>query len=218
MTQPSERERPSILIIGAGFGGLGMAIKLTLAGYTNLTLLEKANRVGGTWRDNTYPGLCCDVPSHMYRYSFEPNAEWSHHFSPGAEIQAYFEAVARKYKVEDFIKYNSEITRARYQDRKWHVEQGEETLDVVDIIISAAGVLHHPVYPDIDGVDDFTGAVFHSARWDHSVPLDGKRIGIIGTGSTAVQITDDLIDKVSHLSLFQRTAHPALVRLQQVVR
>ncbi|MEE1555907.1 MAG: NAD(P)/FAD-dependent oxidoreductase, partial [Alphaproteobacteria bacterium] len=199
------KRSPRIAVIGAGMSGILSAIKLQEAGIADFTIYEKANRLGGTWRDNTYPGLCCDVPSHMYRYSFEPNAEWSHHFSPGAEIQAYFEAVARKYKVENFIKYNSEITRARYQDRKWHIEQGEETLDVVDIIISAAGVLHHPVYPDIDRVDDFAGAVFHSARWDHGVPLDGKRIGIIGTGSTAVQITDDLIDKVSHLSLFQRT-------------
>ena len=197
---------PRIAVIGAGMSGILTAIKLREAGITDFTVYEKADRLGGTWRENTYPGLSCDVPSHMYRYSFEPNAEWSHRFSPGAEIQAYFEGVAKKYDVEDFIKYNSEITRARYENGKWHLERGKETLDVVDIIVSAAGVLHHPVYPDIDGVDDFAGAVFHSARWDHSAPLEGKRIGIIGTGSTAVQITDDLIGKVSHLSLFQRTA------------
>ncbi len=205
-SQQQFKRAPRVAIIGAGMSGILSAIKFQEAGITDFTVYEKAGRLGGTWRENTYPGLCCDVPSHMYRYTFEPNPDWSHRFSPGAEIQAYFEKVAAKYGVEERIAYNTEITRARFKAGKWHLESGGEEIDVVDIILSAAGVLHHPVYPNIEGVDDFAGAVFHSARWDHDVPLANRRIGIIGTGSTAVQITADLVDKVAHLSLFQRTA------------
>ena len=205
-SQKSTTRKPRVAIIGAGMSGILTAIKFKAAGITDFTIYEKADRLGGTWRDNTYPGLSCDVPSHMYRYSFEPNSEWSHRFAPGAEILAYFETVAKKYDVEHSIKYNQEITEACYQDGNWHLKCGEHELDIVDIIISATGVLHHPVYPKFNGMNGFQGDVFHAARWDHDVPLDGRRIGIVGTGSTAVQITADLTTKVSHLSLFQRTA------------
>ena len=204
--QKSTTRKPKVAIIGAGMSGILTAIKFQDAGISDFTIYEKAARLGGTWRDNTYPGLSCDVPSHMYRYSFEPNAEWSHRFSPGAEILAYFEAVAKKFDVKRLIKFNREITEARYQNGNWHLKCGEQELDVVDIVISATGVLHNPVYPDFYGLNDFVGDVFHAARWNHDVSLNGRRIGIVGTGSTAVQITADLTNKVSHLSLFQRTA------------
>ncbi|MCG8689880.1 MAG: NAD(P)/FAD-dependent oxidoreductase, partial [Minwuiales bacterium] len=187
---PSAEARRDLrfVIIGAGMSGILTAIKLQERGVTDFTIYEKADRLGGTWRDNTYPGLSCDVPSHLYSYSFEPNPDWSHRFSPGAEILAYFEKVAEKYGVDRFIRYNQEIARAEHKDGRWHLETGDGTKDVADVVIAATGVLHHPVYPDIEGLDSFEGACFHSARWDHSVPLDGQRVGIVGTGSTGVQI------------------------------
>lgn len=195
-----------VAVIGAGMSGILAAIKLREAGITDLVIYEKADRLGGTWRDNTYPGLSCDVPSHLYTYSFEPNPDWSHRFSPGAEIQAYFEKVAAKYDVEPLIAYNAEVTRAAYQDGKWRLEIKDGRTDVVDIVLTATGVLHHPVYPKIDGLDSFAGACFHSARWDHEVPLAGKRVGVIGTGSTGVQILPAIVDQVASIGLFQRTA------------
>jgi cation diffusion facilitator CzcD-associated flavoprotein CzcO len=204
MTEPQRDLR--FVIIGAGMSGILSAIKLREAGLTDFTLYEKADRLGGTWRENTYPGIGCDVPSHLYCYSFEPNAEWSHRFSPGGEIQGYFEDVARKYEVEKSIRFGEEITRCELREGRWQLETSTGRRDAADFVIAATGVLHHPQYPDIEGLDDFAGALFHSARWDHDVPLAGKRIGVIGTGSTAAQIVSGVVDRVSKLSLFQRTA------------
>lgn len=195
-----------IVIIGAGMSGILSAIKLHEAGYDDFTIYEKADRLGGTWRENTYPGIACDVPSHLYSYSFEPNPEWSHQYSPGGEIQRYFEGVARKYGVEKSIVFGEEIVRCAWRDERWHLETKSGKRDQADVVIAATGVLHVPNYPDIPGLDSFRGACFHSARWDHSVKLDGKRVGVIGTGSTAVQITSALVDRVAKFELFQRTA------------
>lgn len=194
-----------VAIVGAGMSGILTAIKLKERGVSNFTIYEKAERLGGTWRDNTYPGLSCDIPSHVYSYSFELNPDWSRWFSPGAEIQAYFEGVARKYDVESHIRYNSEIKRAAYEGGKWHLEIADGAKETADIVIAATGVLHRPVYPDIEGLGSFAGPSFHTARWDHSVDIKGKRVGIIGTGSTAIQIVPAIVDKVGHVSLFQRT-------------
>jgi cation diffusion facilitator CzcD-associated flavoprotein CzcO len=193
-------------IIGAGMSGILSAIKLREAGLTDFTIYEKADRLGGTWRENTYPGIGCDVPSHLYSYSFEPNPDWSHRYSPGGEIQAYFEDVARRHDVEKRIRYGEEITRSEFTGGRWHLETASGHRDEADFVIAATGVLHHPSYPDIEGLGAFEGALFHSARWDHDVPLDGRRVGIIGTGSTAVQIVPAVVDRVAKLSLFQRTA------------
>jgi cation diffusion facilitator CzcD-associated flavoprotein CzcO len=193
-------------VIGAGMAGILSAIKLHDAGFADFTVYEKAERVGGTWRENTYPGIACDVPSHLYSYSFESNPEWSHRFSPGDEILEYFEAIARRHGIDEQIRFGDEILRCEFQEGRWRIETASGHRDEADVVIAATGVLHHPNYPDLEGLDSFEGSSFHSARWDHSVPLDGRRIGVIGTGSTAVQITGAVIGRVAKLSLFQRTA------------
>ena len=193
------------IIMGAGMSGILSAIKLQEAGLDDYAIYEKADRLGGTWRENEYPGIACDVPSHMYSYTFAPNPEWTHRHSPGAEIQAYFEDVAHRYGVDERIQYGKEITRCEFDDGRWHVEMSDGSTDEADFLIAATGVLHHPAYPDIEGLDSFGGASFHTTRWDHDLPLEGKRIGVIGTGSTAVQITTALAGKVGKFTLFQRT-------------
>jgi cation diffusion facilitator CzcD-associated flavoprotein CzcO len=200
-------------IIGAGMSGILAAIRLREAGYDDLVVFEKAEKLGGTWRENTYPGIACDVPSHLYSYSFEPKPDWSHHFSPGNEIHAYFEAVARKYGVLERIRFGSEVTRMDWRDGRWQLELGSGARDVADVVVAATGVLHHPNIPEFPGLDSFQGTWFHSARWNHSVPLDGKRVGVIGTGSTAVQITSALVPRVAKFELFQRTAQWVLAQV-----
>jgi len=195
-----------LAVIGAGMAGILSAIKLGEAGFTDFTVYEKASSVGGTWRENTYPGLSCDVPSHLYSYSFALTPEWSHRYSPGPEIRAYFERVAREYDVMRSIRFGEEVTSCRFANGRWQIETARGHRDEVDAVIAATGVLHHPKLPDIDGMESFSGAMFHSARWDHSVALDGARLGIIGTGSTAVQMVSALVHRVARLSLFQRTA------------
>lgn len=192
-------------VIGAGMSGILSVIKLREAGYDDITVFEKADRMGGTWRENTYPGIACDVPSHLYSYSFAPNPTWTHVFSSGDEILAYFEQVARDHDVERVVRFGDEVTSCEYAGGRWTVRTASGFTDTFDVVIAATGVLHHPAFPDIPGLDSFAGASFHSARWDHSVPLDGARIGVIGTGSTAVQITAALGPRVGHLDLFQRT-------------
>jgi len=202
----SARPGPRFLVIGAGMSGILSAIKLKEAGFDDFAIYEKADRLGGTWRENTYPGISCDVPSHFYSYSFAPNPEWSHRFSPGAEIQAYFEDVARRYGVSSRIQFGKEVTRCAFEDGRWQIETDDGATDAGDFVIAATGVLHHPAYPDIQGLDSFEGSVFHSARWNRALPLAGKRVGVIGTGSSAIQIVSALVDEVAELSLFQRTA------------
>ena len=200
------KESLRVIVIGAGMSGILCGIRLQQEGIGSFTIYEKGDRAGGTWRENTYPGLCCDIPSHVYSYSFEPNPDWSHQFSPGPEILEYMERTAEKYGVTPFIRFGEEVTRCAYDGEKWHVETTSGIIDEADIVLSATGVLHHPSYPDIDGMDEFAGEIFHSARWNHDFDWRGKRIGVIGTGSTAIQIVGAIVEEVEHLSLFQRTA------------
>lgn len=200
------RSRPRVVVIGAGMSGLLAAIELERAGYRDVAIYEKADRLGGTWRENTYPGIACDVPSHFYSYSFAPNPDWSHRFAPGPEIQAYFEGVARRFGVDGRIRTGTEVTRCAFEAGRWRLALSDGSHDVADVVIAATGVLHHPRLPEIEGLGTFAGASFHSARWDHAVPLEGRRVGVVGTGSTAIQITSALVDRVASFSLFQRTA------------
>jgi len=197
---------PRFVVIGAGMAGILSAIKLKEAGYSDITIYEKATDLGGTWRENTYPGVCCDVPSHLYSYSFAPNSTWTHTFAPGSEILSYFRGVAKANEVEKHIVYGAEVVQLEFEDGSWRVTTGDGRKDRADFVIAATGVLHHPKYPDIPGIDDFGGSIFHSARWDHDVELAGARVGVIGTGSTAVQVTSAIADEVSQYHLFQRTA------------
>jgi cation diffusion facilitator CzcD-associated flavoprotein CzcO len=194
-----------VVIIGAGMSGVLAAIELKKAGLEDFVLYEKGDRVGGTWRENTYPGIACDVPSHFYSYSFELNPDWSHRFSPGSEIQAYFDGVARRYDIESRIRFGKEVVRCMFEDGRWQLELHDGTVDEADFVIAATGVLHHPAMPDLAGLDRFEGAAFHSARWPADLELAGKRVGVVGTGSSAVQIVTAVIDEVAELSLFQRT-------------
>jgi cation diffusion facilitator CzcD-associated flavoprotein CzcO len=200
----TQRRSLNVAIIGAGMSGLCMAVKLQDAGIDDYTIFETADEVGGTWRDNTYPGLSCDVPSRFYSYSFRQNPGWSRLMSPGPEIQAYFTQVATERGIRPHIRFGTVVTSAQYRDGRWWVATaaGEEAFD---ILITATGVLRVPRYPDIPGLDTFAGTMFHSSRWDHSVSLPDKRIGLIGTGSTGVQITAELGGIVDELNIFQRT-------------
>ncbi len=202
----AKRDDLRVVVMGAGMAGILSGIKLREAGYSNTVIYEKAARVGGTWRENTYPGLTCDVPSHAYTYSFEPNPDWSYLMPPGAEVQDYFERTAKKYNVDEMIRFNEEIIRCEFKNGRWHLDMKSGLHDEADVVIAATGVLHHPSLPTIPGLDNFQGTMFHSSRWDHSVPLDGRRIGVIGNGSTGVQLICALAGRAAKVQHFQRTA------------
>lgn len=193
------------IIIGAGMAGLLAAIKLLERGDTDFVIYEKGASAGGTWRENTYPGLACDTPAHSYSYSFALNPEWSAFYAPGSEIKAYFEGIAQRYGLLPYIRFNTEIERCDWRDGRWHVTTKAGETDSCDILVAASGVLHHPSVPAIPGLKNFERPWFHSARWDHSVPLDGKRIGVIGNGSTGVQIVSALAKRAARLVHFQRS-------------
>jgi len=193
-------------VIGAGMAGVLSAIELRRAGYSNFTVYEKGHTLGGTWRENTYPGIACDVPSHYYSYSFALNPDWSQRFAEGPEIHAYFERVARERDVLRHMRFGDEVSRLEYANGRWRLETAGGHHDEVDAVIAATGVLHHLNWPDIPGLADFAGPCFHSARWDHDVALEGARVGVVGTGSSAVQITGALAGRVAGYKLFQRTA------------
>lgn len=213
-TGPSSRTKSNVesvrplrfIVVGAGVSGVMAAIKLRAAGYDNIVVYEKADGAGGTWRKNTYPGVACDIPSHFYSYSFALNPNWSKRYAGGEEIQHYIEDTMRRFGVERLIHFNTEITHCEWRDGRWQVVLSDGTSDVADVVIAATGVLDQPVLPAIPGRDSFAGAAFHTARWNHDVVLKGKRVGVIGTGSSAIQVVSALASQVGKLTLFQRTA------------
>jgi cation diffusion facilitator CzcD-associated flavoprotein CzcO len=196
--------QPTVAVVGAGVAGLGMAKKLKDAGVP-FTVFEKADRVGGTWRENTYPGLTCDVPAMVYTYSFDRNPGWPRILATGAEIQRYVEAVCDRHGLSERIRFGAEVTDAEWLGDRWRLRTGDGEEREFDAVVQATGFLHRPRVPDIPGLEDFGGAAFHSARWDHDVGLPGKRVGVVGTGSTGVQLVGALPGTAAKVSLFQRT-------------
>ncbi len=195
-----------VAIVGAGFGGLGAGIRLRENGITDFVILERASAVGGTWRDNTYPGCACDVPSHLYSFSFAPNPLWSRSFSRQPEIRAYLEEVTDRYALRRHLRFDTEVADARWDPAasRWELTTSRGSF-TADVLISAAGPLAAPALPDIPGLADFPGQVFHSARWDHGFDFAGKRVAVVGTGASAIQIVPQIQPKVAKLVLFQRT-------------
>lgn len=195
-----------VAVVGAGFGGIGVGVALRQAGLTDFVILERAAAVGGTWRDNTYPGCACDVPSHVYSYSFAPNPGWSHSFSRQQEIWRYLEDVTDRYQVRGHVRFGAEVTEARWDEpaARWGLMTARGTL-TADMIVVATGPLSEPSVPGIPGLDGFPGQVFHSARWNHDWRLAGQRVAVVGTGASAIQIVPEIQPQVQELALFQRT-------------
>lgn len=207
-------QRVETVIVGAGFGGLCMAIKLKQAGSTDFVILEKGADVGGTWRDNTYPGAACDVQSHLYSYSFEGNPEWSMRYPGWKEIQDYIHETTDKYQIRPYIHYDSEVTAAEFNEKvgRWLVTLSDGTQINAKYFVMATGPLHVPSVPDIPGLKNFKGKTFHSSQWDHNYDLRGKNIVSIGTGGSAIQYLPEIAPQVKTLSVFQRTAAWVLPR------
>jgi cyclohexanone monooxygenase len=206
-SQENGRRHFAVLIIGSGFAGLGAAIRLLKDGRDDFLVLERGSEVGGTWRDNTYPGAACDVPSHLYSYSFALNPNWSRSFSPQHEIQGYLREIAAKYRVEDNHLFNTDVTRAVWDQKtdRWLVDTTNGSFTCT-VLVSAVGALAEPSLPNISGIETFRGEVFHSARWNHAAGLAGKRVALIGTGASAIQIGPAIAKDVAHLDVYQRTA------------
>ncbi len=209
--------RTSVVVIGSGFAGLGTAIRLKQAGVQDFVILESADEVGGTWRDNTYPGAACDIQSHLYSFSFEPNPEWTKAFSPQPEIQRYLVHCADRYGLRDHLFPRTLVVDATWDEdqRTWTVTSRDGRTWVADAVVGAIGGLRDPSYPDLPGRESFQGTVMHSARWDHDVDLTGKRVAVVGTGASAVQIVPAIAGTAEHVTLLQRTPPWILPRNQR---
>ena len=206
------RQHVGVLIIGSGFAGLGAAIRLRQDGREDFLVVERGSEVGGTWRDNTYPGAACDVPSHLYSFSFELNPDWSRSFSPQGEIQDYLRGVAVKYDLAGKHLFDTEVTLARWDDgsARWLVDTTNGDFSAT-VLVGAVGALAEPKLPAIPGMETFEGEIFHSARWNHDAELKGKRVALIGTGASAIQIGPAIAGThsdvgLAHLDVYQRTA------------
>ncbi|MFE9043231.1 flavin-containing monooxygenase [Streptomyces sp. NPDC007818] len=214
----AKHEHVRVAVIGSGFGGLGAAVRLRREGITDFVVLERADSVGGTWRDNSYPGCACDVPSHLYSFSFAPNPDWPRTFSGQRHIRAYLEHVTDTFGLRSHLRLNHEVERMEWDadELRWRIETTAGSFSA-DVVVSATGPLSDPKIPDIPGIDGFTGKVFHSARWDHDYDLRGKRVAMIGTGASAIQIVPAIQPEVAQLTLFQRTAPWVMPRMDRAI-
>ena len=198
----------SVAIVGAGFGGVAAAVKLKQQGQHDIVILERGDRIGGVWRANTYPGIACDVPSHLYSLSFAPNPDWSKRFSPGSEIRAYLEGVADRFGITPLIRFNADVERATFDEEagRWRlsVANGEDI--EAEILITACGQLTRAAIPGVPGLDRFKGPMFHSAHWDRDFDPAGKRVAVIGTGASAIQFVPEIAPAVEQMTIFQRSA------------
>ena len=212
--QQSASRALEVLIVGAGFGGIAAAIELRRHGITAITILEKAPELGGTWFYNSYPGAACDVPSHLYSFSFAQRRDWSRLCSPQPEIRAYLGDVARAYGIDRLVQTSTTVTACAWDAERcrWSVQTADGPGHEADVLIIATGQLDQPARPEIDGADSFAGHSFHSAEWDHDYPLAGKRVAVIGTGASAVQFVPEIAPAVQRLSVFQRTGNWFLPR------
>ncbi|HWJ61412.1 MAG TPA: NAD(P)/FAD-dependent oxidoreductase [Acidimicrobiales bacterium] len=200
---------PRIAIIGSGFGGIGMACRLRQAGIESFTIYEKADAVGGTWRDNTYPGAACDVPSHLYSLSFAPKTDWTRKFPEQPEILGYLNEVTDRFGLRPHLRLGTELTEATWDDDAacWRLAFADGSTDVADVVVAATGQLNRPQIPVIPGLDDFEGTVFHSARWDHDHDLTGRDVAVIGIGASAIQFVPEIAKTSGELTLFQRSSN-----------
>ena len=216
-TNTNTHTHTDVLIIGTGFSGLGMAIALKRAGKRSFIVLERASDVGGTWRDNTYPGAACDIQSHLYSYSFRPNPRWSRVYAPQPEIHAYLRSAAEEEGIIPHVEFGANVVKAAWNvvEEHWEVETSKG-LFTASALVSAAGHLSDPAYPDIAGIDSFEGRIFHSAQWDHGCAMQGKRVGVIGTGASAIQIVPELAKVARQLTVFQRSAPYVIPRRDHV--
>ncbi|KJK38347.1 cyclohexanone monooxygenase [Streptomyces variegatus] len=213
-----EHEHVRVAVVGSGFGGLGAAVRLRREGVTDFVVLERASSVGGTWRDNSYPGCRCDVPSHLYSFSFAPHPDWPRTFSGQEHIRDYLEHVTDVFRLRPHIRFDSEVKRMAWDGERlcWDIETSSGSLSA-DVVVSATGPLSDPKVPDIPGLESFPGQVFHSARWDHDYDLRGKRVAMVGTGASAAQIVPSIQPDVSRLTLFQRTAPWVMPRMDRAI-
>lgn len=211
------RKQTDVAIIGAGFAGLGTGIELKNAGIRDFVIFEGEDGVGGSWRTNTYPGCACDVPSHLYSYSFEPNPKWPEAFSRQEDIRQYIEHCADKYGMKPFIKFSTRVTDASFDEAKgrWIITTNDGQITEARVLVPATGALSHPKYPDIKGMDTFKGKAVHAARWDPSLDLRGKRVAVIGSGASAIQVVPNVVPEVAELKVFQRTPSWVLPKLNR---
>ena len=205
---PSVRGMTRVAIVGTGFGGIGAAIRLKQAGVEDLVLFERTHDLGGVWRDNTYPGAACDVPSHLYSFSFAPEGEWSRRFAPQSEIHAYLRRVAADFDVVRHVRFSTEVLAADFDEptATWRLRLSDGSVHECDAVVAACGQLSRPAVPHLPGLETFAGTVFHSAHWDHAHDLTGRRVAVVGTGASAIQFVPEIAPKVAAMSVFQRSA------------